>query len=88
MILFRILTKSKGVHVLVFLATEQKSCIIDFKTQIQSGEIKSITKAKDLASTLWREHSSTYDNKRAVQLLVDNPGTGHSIKRTQNTISI
>ena len=26
MILFRILTKSKGVHVLVFLATEQKPC--------------------------------------------------------------
>jgi len=48
-----------------------------------SREIKSITKAKDLASTLWREHSSTYDNKRAVQLLVDNPGTGHSIKRTR-----
>ena len=56
---------------------------IDFKTQIQSGEIKSITKAKDLASTLWREHSSTYDNKRPVQLPVDNPGTGHSIKRTR-----
>jgi hypothetical protein len=52
-------------------------------TQIQSGEIKSITKAKDLASTLWCEHSSTYDNKRAVQPLVDNPGTGHSIKRTR-----
>jgi short-subunit dehydrogenase len=48
-----------------------------------SREIKSITKAKDLASTLWREHSSTYDNKRAVQLLVDNPGTGDSIKRTR-----
>ena len=57
---------------------------IDFKTQIQSGEIKSITKAKDLASTLWREHSSTYDNKRPVQLPVDNHGTGHSIKHTQN----
>ena len=43
-----------------------------------SREIKSITKAKYLASAL-----STYDNKRAVQLLVDNPGTGHSIKRTR-----
>jgi hypothetical protein len=48
-----------------------------------SQEIKSITKAKDLASTLWREHSSTYDNKRAVQLLVDNPGTDQSIKSTR-----
>ena len=31
MILFRILTKSKGVHVLVFLATEQKPCIFHDK---------------------------------------------------------
>ena len=31
MILFKILTKSKWVHVLVFLATEQKPCIFHDK---------------------------------------------------------
>ena len=31
MILFRIFTKSNGVHVLVFLATEEKSCIFHDK---------------------------------------------------------
>ena len=33
MILFRILTKNKGVHVVVFLATEQKTCIFHDKSR-------------------------------------------------------
>jgi len=35
MILFRILTKSKGVHVLVLLATEQKPCIFHEKPRLR-----------------------------------------------------
>ncbi len=54
-----------------------------FKTQIQTGEIKSLTKAKQVAVQLWRDNSPSYDKARAVQMPADNPGTCHSIKRVR-----
>lgn len=56
---------------------------VEFVEQIQSGEISSLTKAKDIASTNWRNHSTDYDSKRAVQLPAENPGTGHQVKRVR-----
>ena len=40
----------------------------------------STTKAKDQATILWRENSSSYDSKRAVQVPSQQP-TGHAVKR-------
>ena len=49
--------------------------------QLQDGRITSLPKAKDVATTHWRNHSATYDAKRAVQLPSTHPGTGHQVKR-------
>ena len=49
--------------------------------QLQDGRITSLPKAKDVATTHWRNHSATYDAKRAVQLPSTHPGTGHQAKR-------
>ena len=53
----------------------------DFLRQLQTNQITSVTKAKDIASTLWRTHSDKYDKKRAVQTKADHPGTGQHVKR-------
>jgi hypothetical protein len=37
-----------------------------FLQELSSGAINSTTKAKDQATILWRENSSSYDSKRAV----------------------
>jgi hypothetical protein len=47
---------------------------------LSSGAINSTTKAKDQATILWRENSSSYDSKRAVQVPSQQP-TGHAVKR-------
>ena len=51
--------------------------------QLQDGTITSLTctKAKDVATTHWRNHSATYIAKRDVQLPNTHPGTGHQVKR-------
>jgi hypothetical protein len=36
---------------------------LDFIDNLRSGDISSVTKAKDIASDLWRQHSTGYDNK-------------------------
>ena len=52
----------------------------DFKDKLVSGEISSLTKAKDIACTVhWRNYSTQYDSKRAVQQPTANPGTGHRV---------
>ena len=58
----------------------------DFKDKLVSGEISSLTKAKDIACTVhWRHYSTQYDSKRAVQQPTANPGTGHRVKRSRQT---
>ena len=52
----------------------------DFLQELSSGAINSTTKAKDQATILWRENSSSYDSKRAVQVPSQQP-TGHAVKR-------
>jgi hypothetical protein len=47
---------------------------------LSSGAINSTTKAKDQATILWRENSSSYDSKRAIQVPSQQP-TGHAVKR-------
>ncbi|CAC5424121.1 unnamed protein product [Mytilus coruscus] len=56
---------------------------LDFHNDLQTGTINSVTKAKDVASDLWRQHSSDYDTKRAVQTVSSEPGTGHTLKRSR-----
>ena len=55
----------------------------DFKDKLVSGEIPSLTKAKDIATVHWRNYSTQYDSKRAVQQPTANPGTGHRVKRSR-----
>ena len=55
----------------------------DFKDKLVSGEIPSLTKAKDIATVHWRNYSTQYDSKRAVQQPTANPGTGHRMKRSR-----
>jgi len=55
----------------------------DFKDKLVSGEIPSPTKAKDIATVHWRNYSTQYDSKRAVQQPTANPGTGYRVKRSR-----
>lgn len=55
----------------------------DFKDKLLSGEIPSLTKAKDIATVHWRNYSPRYDSKRAVQQPTANSGTGHRGKRSR-----
>ena len=57
----------------------------DFKDKLVSGEIPSLTKAKDIATVHWRNYSTQHDSKRAVQQPTANPGTGHRVKPSTNT---
>jgi hypothetical protein len=41
--------------------------VTDFKNKLVSGEVPSLTKAKDIATVHWRNYSTQYDSKRAVQ---------------------
>ena len=50
-----------------------------FYDDLCTNKISSTTKAKDLASSLWRQYSPEYDNKRAVQVPSSQPG--HNVKR-------
>jgi ABC-type molybdate transport system substrate-binding protein len=52
----------------------------DFLQELSSGVINSTTKAKDQATILWREKSSSHDSKRAVQGPSQQP-TGQAVKR-------
>ena len=49
----------------------------DFLQELSLGAINSTTKAKDQATILWRENSSSYDSKRTVQVPSQQP-TGHA----------
>lgn len=40
----------------------------DFIKDIENGTLKSLTQAKDAATVLWKQHSSTYDQSKAVQV--------------------
>ena len=51
-----------------------------FYKNCRQGAINSTTKAKDQATILWQENSSSYDSKRAVQVPSQQP-TGHAVKR-------
>ena len=55
----------------------------DFKDKLLSVEIPSLTKAKDIAAVHWRNYSTQYDSKRAVQQPTANPGTEHRVKRSR-----
>ena len=57
--------------------------VTDFKSKLVSGEVPSLTKAKDIATVHWRNYSTQYDSKRAVQQPTANPGTGHRVKRSR-----
>jgi hypothetical protein len=57
--------------------------VTDFKNKLVSGEVPSLTKAKDIATVQWRNYSTQYDSKRAVQQPTANPGTGHRVKRSR-----
>ena len=57
--------------------------VTDFKNKLVSGEVPSLTKAKDIATVHWRNYSTQYDSKRAVQQPTANPGTGHRVKRSR-----
>ena len=54
----------------------------DFKDKLVSGELPSLTKAKDIATVHWRNYSTQNDSKRAVQQPTANPGTGHRVTRS------
>ncbi|CAG2186333.1 unnamed protein product [Mytilus edulis] len=54
-----------------------------FVTDVSSGTIRSTTKAKDAATILWRQHSNSYDSKRAVQLPSEE--AGHVVKRKRKS---
>jgi hypothetical protein len=56
---------------------------LDFINNLRSGDISSVTKAKDIASDLWRQHSTDYDSNRAVHVKSTDIGTGHTVKRTR-----
>jgi hypothetical protein len=56
---------------------------LDFIDNLRSGDISSVTKAKDIASDLWRQHSTDYDSNRAVHVKSTDIGTGHTVKRTR-----
>jgi hypothetical protein len=45
--------------------------------------IHSITRVKDGATTLWRQHSPSYDNNRAVQ--IPSPEPGHTVRRKRKS---
>ncbi|CAC5391534.1 unnamed protein product [Mytilus coruscus] len=56
----------------------------NFVESLQTGQIKSLTKAKDTASILWRDHSNLYDKSRAVQVPTENSGDGHTVQRKRH----
>jgi len=51
--------------------------------QITNGQLKSTTRVKDAATTLWRQNSPSYDNKRAVQITSTEPG--HTVRRKRKS---
>ena len=53
MILFRILAKNNGVHVLVFLATEQKTCIFHDKPRHRQFRRQNTLQCILIGKTLW-----------------------------------
>ena len=57
---------------------------LDFIDNLRSGDISSVTKAKDIASDLRRQHSTDYDSNRAVHVKSTDIGTGHKIKKNLN----
>jgi hypothetical protein len=67
MILFRILTKSKEVHVLVFLATEQKPCIFHDKPRHRQFR-RQITLQCILIGKTWLE--SVFEKKTMVKSVI------------------
>ena len=56
----------------------------DFIRDLQTDVINGVTSAKDTATTLWRQHSSLYDSKRAVQMPSSQPN-GHAVKRKRQS---
>ncbi|VDI46803.1 Hypothetical predicted protein [Mytilus galloprovincialis] len=64
-------------------AHDPESWASQFLKDISSGTIKSTTKAKDIATILWRQHSNSYDSKRAVQLPSEE--AGHVVKRKRKS---
>jgi hypothetical protein len=57
--------------------------VTDFKNKLVSGEVPTLTKAKDIATVHWRNYSTQYDSKRAVQQPTAKPVTGHRVKRSR-----
>jgi hypothetical protein len=56
---------------------------LDFIDNLRSGDISSVTKAKDNAFDLWRQHSTDYDSNRVVHVKSTDIGTGHTVKRSR-----
>ena len=75
-------TRNKKLQYCMTMAASDDSpaWATQFLDNLESGVIKSITEAKDQASTLWRQHSTAYDNRRAVQVPSSEPN-GHATKR-------
>ncbi|CAG2200750.1 unnamed protein product [Mytilus edulis] len=70
-------------NILACLEFNKKPWATQFLADVSSGTIKSTTEAKDAATILWRQHSSSYDSKRAVQLPSEE--AGHVVKRKRKS---
>ena len=67
-----------------FAKTELRHLTLEkFCNLITNGQLKSTTRVKDAATTLWRQHSPSYDNKKAVQISSTEPG--HTVRRKRKS---